>query len=71
MSTVANPVKLEASIRAAEQFLKSARKVASVNVMGIVQASNAAGPKETGQLRRDSLNLTRSLAELRNFNINP
>jgi len=58
--------KLAKAVTAAEVFIESAKKIQSCSVE--YETWHSAGPKETGQCRRDSMDLTRALAELRNRN---
>ena len=60
-----NNGKLNDAIRAAKQFIKSAEAIQSERIATMGKDFSYISPKTTGQCRRDSMDLTRALAELR------
>ena len=60
-----NNCKLNDAIRAAKQFIKSAEAIQSERIAKIGTDWPSISQKTTGQCRRDSMDLTRALAELR------
>lgn len=60
-----NNGKLNDAICAAKQFIKSAEAIQSERIAKMGTDRPSISPKTTGQCRRDSMDLTRALAELR------